>query len=311
MSELETGREQALNDIVTLAKKYDLSIDDIGAVLIRKHLKEGESSLVSKLLGYLGAAFIFGGLALFIGMQWDMLPSLARVIVTYGSGLIAFIMAIAVLKDGRYAKASNALFLMGALLLPTGMFVFLDEYAGGDDSQLAAVIVFGVLFLQFFAVFLKLRNAASLFFGYLFFNTSVAIFLEYLDVPVDFIASVMGLSILLVSWKIDQTSYRVMASFWYFIGGFILMAGSFEILRNGPLDVLLVAIASGLMFVSIRVKNRSLLTIGTLGLLAFLGYYTDKYFSNIVGWPIALMVAGFALVGVSAWALKLAKKIKA
>jgi hypothetical protein len=56
--------------------------------------------------------------------------------------------------------------------------------------------------------------------------------------------------------------------------------------------------------------SRTLLLVSTFALLGFLGYYTEEYFADVTGWPIALMIMGFLLIGVSAYAVKLGQKIK-
>ena len=166
MAEIK-NKEDAIKHITFLAHQHNLSIDEISAAITRKTIKSKDPSWLNNLLAYLGGAFIYGGLTLFISMMWDDLGSPARVIITYGSGLVAFVLGIIVLKDERYMRASAPLFLKSAILLPTGMFVFLHEYAQGDDVQLAAMIVFGLLAFQFVGAFAKLQSTSLLFFGYL------------------------------------------------------------------------------------------------------------------------------------------------
>ncbi len=307
---IQTDRDRALSEIAGLAAAHNLTLDDIGAVLTKDAQGRKSPGLIARILGYLGAALIFGGLALYIGMQWDMLPSAARVIITYGTGFTAFVLAVLAAKNPRYHEASTVLFIKSALLLPTGMFVFLHEYSQGGDPELASIIVFGLLTLQFLATFSKLKTTSLLFFTYLFFNVATASLLSYIGVNKNVAAIALSLSILMVSWKIDSTSYRAIAPFWYFTGGVGLMISAFDILEGTPLDTGLAALSAGLMYVSVRAKSRTLLTVSTVAFLAFLGYYTDEYFKDIVGWPIALIIAGFGLVAISAWAVKLGRTIK-
>lgn len=310
MSENATGREQALTQIASLAAAHNLSLDEIGAVLTKEAQERKNPGLIARILGYLGAALIFGGLALFIGMQWDLLPSAARVLITYGAGFVAFVLGVLSAKDARYKEASAVLFVKSALLLPTGMFVFLHEYSQGGDAKLASIVVFAILCFQFLAVFSKLKTTSLLFFAYLFFNVAVALLFDYIDIRENMSAMALSLSILLVSWKLDATPYRAIVPFWYFVGGAGLLISAFDILEGTPFDAGLAALSAGLMVVSVRAKSRTLLTVSTIGFLAFLGYYTNEYFKDIVGWPIALIIAGFGLVGISAWAVKLGRSIR-
>ncbi len=121
---------------------------------------------------------------------------------------------------------------------------------------------------------------------------------------------VLGLTGLMVSWGVAQTEHKSIASFYYFWSAVITAAASFDFLADTPLDVGLIGVSAALIYFSIIAGSRTLLTIGVLSLLSFLGYFTDEYFKDIVGWPIAMIVMGFVMIGVSVFAVKLGKKIK-
>lgn len=306
----ETTRAEALSQIAALARSHHLTLDEIGAHLTQTALKDRSSAWLSRLMGYLGAVFVFGGLALYIGMIWNDLNSLARVIITFGPGVVAFMLGIVTLKDERFARASTPLFFKAAVLQPVGMFVFLDEYASGDDTQLAAMVVFGILAVQFLVCFLIFQRTTLLFFGYLFWNASVGILMDRCEVPEDPMGIGLSLSILIVAWSIDRTKHKPIAAFWYFMGGVGLLWSVFQSVENSQWDIIMLPVSIGLMWVSVRMHSRTMLLVGTFGLLGFLTYYTDEYFKDITGWPIALMMMGFLLVGISYMAVRLSQKIK-
>jgi uncharacterized membrane protein YiaA len=56
------------------------------------------------------------------------------------------------------------------------------------------------------------------------------------------------------------------------------------------------------------VRSRSLLVVGTISMLFYVGYYTAEHFANVVGWPIALMIIGVVLIALSSAAVKLNRK---
>ena len=304
-------KESALIKISELAVSYDISLDEIGARLTQKNLKSKNGHWLSSLLGYLGAAFIFGGLSLYVAMIWDDLESFSRVVITYGPGIVSFILGAIVLSDSRYMRASTPLFLKSAILLPVGMFVFLGEYFDGDDAQLAAMIVFGLLAFQYLGAFFKLKRTSLLFCGYLFWNASVGIFMDRMGVDGETLGIALGTSIMMVAWSIDKTEHRAIAPFWYFIGSIGLLWSVFDVIEGNPLtDILFLPLSVFLMLISTRMHSRTLLLTSTFALLGFLGYYTEEYFRDVTGWPIALMIMGFMLIGVSAYALRLNKQIK-
>lgn len=303
-------KQDALQRISDLAKTHSLTLDEIGACLTIKAIDRKGSSWLVRLLGYLGAAFIFAGLGLFIEMIWFDLASFSRVVITYGAGLVVFMLGALFLKDPRYIKASTPLFLVSSVLLPMGMFVFLTEYSDGNDEQLASMLVFGVLACQFMCTFYFLQRTNLLFFGYLFWNASLGIFMERAGVSGEFIGLGLGLSIMMVTWVIDRTHHRAIAPFWYFLGSMGLLWSVFDLIEGIKIiDLLYFPLTIFMMLLSTRIQSRTLLLVSTLSLLGFLGYFTYEYFADVTGWPLALIVMGFMLVAVSAYAVKLAQRM--
>ena len=129
-------RARALEEIVTLARQHGLSAHDIGDAL-------GEASppvagargrgVLVRVLGFIGGTFVFAGVGVFVSLQWESMNSAARVVITLGSGIAAFVMAVLATRDARYEKAATPLFLMAAALQPTGLLVLFNEFGSGGD----------------------------------------------------------------------------------------------------------------------------------------------------------------------------------
>lgn len=303
-------KQKALDTIVGLINDHGISLDEIGAGIVQSSVKDKSGKWLMTLLGYLGGAFILGGLGLLTGMIWNDLGSSARVAISYGPGITAFLLGVLTAKDTRYEKASTPLFLKAALLLPIGMFVFLAEYAGGDDKQLAGMVVFGILALQFLVTFAALRRTTLLFVGFLFYIGSLGILMERSGVPPDLFGISLGLCLLCFAYAIDKTKHRAIAAPYYFIGGLGFLWSMFELIEDAiGIDILYLPVTILMMLISVRVQSRTLLLVSTFSLLGYLGYFTDQYFANVTGWPIALIVLGFLMIGISAQAVKLGQKI--
>ena len=60
-----------------------------------------------RVLGFLGGTFVFAGIGVFIALQWDDMNSAARIVVTLGSGLAAFILACS--RAGKRASTRRRL----------------------------------------------------------------------------------------------------------------------------------------------------------------------------------------------------------
>lgn len=306
-----TTRGDALLQIKSLITAHSISQSEIVALFKTSTEEESQSgSLLQRVMIYIGGAFIFMGLCVYIGMIWDDLDPLSRVIVSLGSGFVAFILGLFCLGDKRYSKAATPLFLIGAGLQPVGLFVFMDEYLPHTgDIVKAASFVFAFMTVQQVVAFIATQRTSLLFFGLFYFYAFLSTLLNLLEIDAPEGPMVLGLTGLMVSWGVAQTEHKVIAPFYFFWASILTAAASFDVLKDTSFDVLLLGVSAGLIYLSVIAVSRTILTVGVISLLAFLGYFTDEYFKDMVGWPIAMIVMGFIMIGVSVFAVKLGKKI--
>jgi hypothetical protein len=304
-----TTRNEAIKQIQSLIDEHHLSKSDV-VTLFNTRSEEDSGGMLQRIIMYIGGAFIFMGICVYIGIIWDDLNPLSRVIISLGSGFIAFIMGLFCLGDSRYIKASTPLFLIAAAIQPLGLFVFMDEYLPKSGEVIkAACVVFGFMTIQQITAFIATRRTSLLFFGLFFFYLFLSVFINWLQIEAPEGPLVIGLTALMVSWGVSRTEHKRIASFFFFWASILTAAASFDVFSNSAFDVLLIGVAAGLIYLSVMASSRTVLTIGVLSLLAYLGYFTDEYFKNIVGWPIALIIMGFVMIGISVYAVKLGKRI--
>ena len=123
---MSTTRHDALVEVVDLIRRHGLTIDEVvvGA--------RGPSGLQGRevrrascraCFAYLGGIFVFVGLAVFVGMRWDELGPAGRVLLTLGPGFCLFVFALVCTTDARFERAATPLFLVAAVVQPTGILV--------------------------------------------------------------------------------------------------------------------------------------------------------------------------------------------
>lgn len=304
-----TTRNEAFKQIQSLIDEHHLSKSDIAA-LFDAPSEEDSGGMLQRIIMYIGGAFIFMGICVYIGIIWDDLNPLSRVIISLGSGFIAFIMGLFCLGDSRYIKASTPLFIIAAAIQPVGLFVFMDEYLPKSGEVIkAACVVFGFMTIQQITAFIATKRTSLLFFSLFYFYAFLCVFMNWLQIEAPEGPLVIGLTALMVSWGVSQTEHKPIASFFFFWASILTAAASFDVFGNSAFDVLLIGVAAGIIYLSVIAASRTVLTVGVLSLLAYLGYFTDEYFKNIVGWPVALIIMGFVMIGISVFAVKLGKKI--
>jgi hypothetical protein len=302
------ARARALEDIAALARQHKLSADEIGAAIGQSPAAAGESRgrvVLVRVLGFLGGTFVFAGIGVFIALQWSGMNSAARVVVTLGSGLAAFALAMIASRDERFDKATTPLLLMAAALEPTGMLVAFQEFGSGGDWRVAGLITAGAMAVQFGAIFGVLRRSTPLFMAVLFATLFWWTALDLLDVEDKAIALVVGASMLLSAVGIDRTPHRDITPVWYLFGAAAFLYGFFDIVENTPFEIAFLMVASAFVYLSVVLHTRTLLFVSTLAILAYTAWFTGEHFASSVGWPIALIAFGIFMIGLSALAFRI------
>ena len=306
-------KTKALRQIVELAREHDIATADISAALTKQagesesDAAEGRASVLTRVLAYLGGTFVFAGLGVFIAMHWDSMNFASRVVITLGSGIAAFVLALIALNDKRYEKAATPLFLIAAFLQPTGLLVIFEEFYTGSEWELIGMLTSGTLAAQQILTLLKTQRTTLLFTSIVFCVSFLLIFFDWVGVDYGFASLVLGVSLIMLSMGIDKTAHSSITPLWYFVGACWLLWGTFDMVESSPLEILFLGAASGLVYLSTVVRSRTLLFVSTVGMLSYIGYFSAKHFVESIGWPIALMVFGLALIGMSAMAFRISK----
>jgi hypothetical protein len=303
-------RDDALAEIVDIAQRNRISAEDISEALSGSATEDPGtgSGIVRRLLAYIGGIFVFAGIVVYIGMFWDEMNSAARIIITLGSGLVALVLAMLMLKQDRFAKAATPLFLTAAWLQPTGMLVAFEELGSGGDPQHAALATTLVMLAQNVLILPRYRRSTLVFLALGFGVLSCWNLFDLLNMDDELNLLVTGASLMLVSYGIDKTRHAVITPFWYFLGSASFLWASFDLIEDTPVHILYLGITAFMIYVSTLARSRTLLFCSTLAMMGYLGYFTGQYFVDSIGWPIALVVMGLILIGLSNLALRINRK---
>jgi hypothetical protein len=307
---MSSERDDALVEIAALARRHGIGAEEIAARLAEPAAAAPtptpQGTIVKTLLGYTGGVFIFAGIGLLVSMLWPDLGGAERVVITLGPGIAAFALGCLWHRDARFARAATPLFLVAGFLLPTGLFVFLDEFVPRTGQpELAALVVFGALVFQHGLAYVQLRRASLLFLAIAFWAGALGSAMAWLDIDADVSALTLGVSLLFLARHASGCGRGGVAPFWYFAGGGLLLAGAFGLVKDGPLELGYLGLNGGLIYLSILLSSRSLLFVSVAGLIGYLSYFTYEHFADVIGWPVALIVMGLVMIAVSAYAFRL------
>lgn len=305
-----TRRAAALDQIEALAREHGLTAAEIAARLEPAAPPGGDRrpGLLGRIFAYLGGTFVFAGLGVFIALNWDDMNAAARIVISLGSGLAAFVMAAVAARERRYERAATPLFLIAAVLQPTGILVAIDEFSTGGDWRYAVLLTSAIMAVQQGLVFWKTRRSTLLFTTVVFALWCFGTALDLLDMDGDAIAVLLGLSTLGFCVGLEQTPHREVTPSLYLAGATGVYVGAFSLVEGTAFDLAFLLIACGGLFLSIYVQRRTLLVASTIAILAFVGYYTSRHFLDSLGWPLMLVLLGIVLLLLSAMAVRINRR---
>ncbi len=303
-------KDDVIQDIIALLKHNGISLNELALAMAdtNSQAEKTSASVMSKLFGYLGGIFVFSGICVFISMYWDDFGSVARVIVTLGAGFIVFIMALVCLGDRRYVRAATPLFLIAALLQPSGIIIMLNEYSAGGDPRHGSLFMAAYMIIQQGAAFWSKQRTVLAFTSIFFSGILFATLCDLLEINGKLSGTVIGASLLCIAYALNRSRHQAIAPFWFFTGSFLLLLATFDGVKDTPFELVFLGLCALLIFFSTVIRSRTLLFCGTIAMLSYIGYFTAKHFADTVGWPITLVIIGIALIALSSFAIKLNSK---
>ncbi|MFN7113533.1 MAG: DUF2157 domain-containing protein [Alphaproteobacteria bacterium] len=309
-----TARQDALQEIISIARLHKLNAQDIAQALADKkeaHVQES-GGVLSRLFGYIGGILVFAGICILIGQMWDDMGSYTRVIVTLGTGFSAYLFGLAAIGHEKFDRAATPFLLIAALFQPAGIFVMLDEFSRGGKPEHGILFMAGTMLLQQGLTFWHKRRTTlaftSIVFGGIFFVTLMDLY----EIDPDLIGLCIGTSLMLISWSLSQSPHRSIAAPWYFIGSVAMLVSFGDIIYDTAAEPLFLGLSAFFIFLSTRARSRTLLLVGTLAMLCYIAYFTGKHFKDSLNWAVMLILCGGAFIGLGALALRInAKYIRA
>ncbi len=302
-----TSRVEALAQIAEIAARHQLHAGEIIEELNKTALPdqaERSTGILAIILAYLGGVFVLAGIAIFIGMQWDQFNSAVRVLVTLGAGFSIYLFALVTMTDTRFSRVTTPMLLVATLLQPTGIVVMLNEYSRGGEPEHGLLFMCVVMFVQQFFTFLAKKRTVLLFTSLFFGAAGFGTLCEILDIDFEIVALALGIGLTSISYAVDKTVHKAITPFWYFAGSVFFLYSAFDVLEGSAIEILYFGVAAGFMYLGTVVRSRTLLFSSVIALMSFTGYFFRDSLANAFG----LIIMGFLLIGLSAFAMSLNRK---
>src|SRR3989339_35882 len=320
-------KEEVLQYVRTLAEQKVVTRDELTDAYdsgsgIKKDMVLTKKLGIAEILYYIGGAVVFLGIAILLAQNWSTLGFGTKVLASLGAGIAAYFVGLIFSRDERTDTAGSAFYLISALVTPIGLWVVFDNAGFDASSYESQSLISGIMlgtFLLSLAVFRKnVFTLFSILFGtWLFFSlTSWMVggaphfndwrFYMYRVL-------VAGVAFMLMGYAFSKNERTPLPGFLYGLGilGFLgaaLALGEWKPNQNVFWELIYPGLVFGALFLSVHIKSKAFLTWGTLFLMAYILKITSEYFSTGLGWPLALVIAGLAMIGVGYMSLSIKKK---
>lgn len=307
------NKEQALIYIKQLAEQKIVTREELNSTydsgaLVRSSKQAG----LAELFYNIGAIVIFLGIIIFLAQNNDALGFGVKILATIGVGMVSYVAGLLFSRDERTEAVSGAFYLISNLIMPTGLFfIFVNtglDARSSPSQSLIAVIMLVINLLSFYFFKKDVFALFSILFGtWLFFGVTSLVsenppFLERLQFT-EYRFLVVGISYLLLAYYFNSIrGLERLQGFLYGFGILIFLASTFALGGYAPYqnifwESMFPLFVFGTLFLSILIKNKAFLVFGTLFLMAYIFKVSSAYFADSLGWPLALVLAGFLIIG--------------
>jgi hypothetical protein len=317
-------KTEILDGVRELAGRGELREDEVTRAF-REGLPEGEVKAttaprfdfshrlnLAEVLYYVGGGIVVLGIGILIEQNWSALNDFTRVLSTLGSGVLAYVIGVLLSRSERTQAVGAAFDFIAAAVIPIGLFVVFK--VGGQDITTFGTqnLIFAILLGLYLATWALWRQSLFVLFCIIFGS---CLYLGLVGALADGAGPVfggklaeyafllLGTSYLFIGFGLRQSKYRALTGAGWFFGmpmilGAAMILGDFKPNANLFWEFLFPVLALAAISISVWLKSRSFLVWGTLFLMGYIVKITAEYFASDLGWPLALVVAGFAVIGI-------------
>lgn len=278
---------------------------------------------LSRVLYGVGAIIALAGVVILVQQFWDVLGFAGRILVTLGIAFATYAGAL-LMRSPAQRVISQVLLTIAAVLGTGGAFVLLDE-AGVAITAETNLAVSLALFIVFLAAWLLTKRnvlpvVLAMFATWAFYAALYSVLFGYgfvEETTLQWATLIVGISYIFVGSAFglrkpsvvpeEAKEERSVRTFFYFFGAIAALGAGISF--GGIGDLLFIALLFAAFYSSVYLKSRAMLVVSALFLIGFVFKLTGEYFADSLGWPVALVIAGFLTIGVGSGSLWLSKKI--
>jgi len=270
---------------------------------------------MTRLLYVVGGIFITLGILYLVSQLWSDMSTLNRILISLGTGVVFAAVGSTLMVVSPDRDLGNVFHVIGGFLIPGGALITLDELVTGVNTTWPVTLTIAMVFAFYLLLVLYHRRVVLSFFA--FANGTALAYLLINSVLLStnsdyyaYLTMIIGVSYVLYGYLYKSSWNERLVPLLYFFGplGFY-GAGMSQVFDAFFMEYLYPFFAfGGLVVAVVYLKSRLVLLLSTLAVIGYIIYFTAEYFADSIGWPIALILLGFIIMGLGYMSLALNKK---
>lgn len=266
---------------------------------------------IPEILSYLGGGIVFIGIATLVAQNWETMNSITRMLITWGAGIAAYIIGVMLSNKEKTENVSMAFHVIAAMVLPIALFVLFDTLSFNLAESGTQSIIFAILLALYASSYIVFKKTVFSLFGvafgtWLFFSSTNLLFkglVESVWQFTEYRIMFVGVIYILMGYLFSKTRNFALANSLYGFGSLGVLASGFILCGWSPnqsilWEIIFPILVATALYLSVVLRSTSFLVFGTMFLMIYILRITSEYFSSSLGWPITLIIAGLAMIGV-------------
>lgn len=265
---------------------------------------------VVQALQYIGGFIVLLGIGTFVSTFWSDIAPMTRVLIVSGGAILFYILGVILIRVDTKSQSGVAFHLIAGCLFPFAFYVALNELFAVEITSQVIMTISIVLLAIYGASYAVFRHPI-----FTFFTLAAGISLIYSSINVllpgissetlahlTFIIGAIGIY---TGYSFRGTENAPLSGLMYFLGSVAVLAAPAWNFNSFPLwQLLYPVLLAGMLYVALVVHSKRIMTVSVLALMCYVVYLTGKYFADVIGWPIALVVTGILLIAIGYGAVK-------
>lgn len=287
--------------------------------------KTKQHATFSESIQYLGSGIVFIGIALLVANRWETLNIPARILITLGVSLVAFTVGVVLLRREQTKKLAYSFILISVLVMPVGVYsifnAFQAQFASNGQLAIYEACMVIIYTAAFYALRLRLYLVPiTIFATALFFTIGTIIagplYGSSVDTYNEYRFLIVGLSYVLFGYYYTVRPDRIFSALFYIFGIIALLGSAIALsgfesgktFGQGFWEIFFPILALVLMYFGALVKQTKVLVLSTLFLMGYVIKVSGEYFSQSLGWPVVVVLAGLIMIGIGYFSVYLTRK---